>query len=518
MNRSFLVLAALGLGGCWFSDGGGTYRSYGEPSSRPSPVPTTTSTVPPSGGPRNDDPCIDPTGFGGHGCYKCAPKTSDQFLSACTESRFETFDNHVRIPGFDSSDPRPRIGDQGPTPPAFEPATGPATEPEPPPPACSLQTKPNPVMVLGATGFPMETLAKAMGKDATVFFQEAGSCDAVASMILRTKLHGVVTTYDSDGQKSRCTLVEEHPADLALSALFASSCGGQAGLAEPVSLPTDVEDALGPISPVMFATPATSKERAISGEAAYRVFGVAGNARVAPWNDETYVFRRRSSSGNQQTVARTLGIPADLLRGRDSNGSSNMLPALLSTDNPTKTIGISSSEIVDTNRDSLKALAYQHFNQPVAFYPDSDPGALDRRNVRDGHYFMWIPLHVLAKNASGDPVAAVNTVLDPDGSHKAARDAAVKRLLYVMVSRQQAPVRGVDLFGAMKRQGNVPSCAMNVRRAKDGAPLEAYTPAVACGCAYEAATPGKIATECKSCRDSSECSGSKHACSFGFCE
>ena len=517
MTRSFLLLAAVGLGGCWYSGESDRYQ-YGGPYERPSPSGTATSTNP--GVPQrppSTDPCIDPAGFGGHGCYKCPPKTSEQFLSACTASRFESFDNAARIPDFDRSNPKPVLGAQGPTPPAFEP-WGTTTEPEPPPAACALGSKPNPVMLLGATGFPMEALAKAMGKDATLYFQESGSCDAVASVILRTKLHGVVTTYDSEGQKSRCTLTEEHPADLALSALFASSCGGQAGLAEPVDLPAGVADELGPISPVMLATPATSKERAISAEAAYRVFGLAGSSRVAPWNDERYVFRRRPSSGNQQTIARTLGIPADLLRGRDSNGSSNMLAALLSTDDPTRTIGISSSEIVDTNRDALKALAYQHYGQPAAFYPDSDPGSLDRRNVRDGHYFMWIPLHVFGKTASGEPIAAMNPTLDPDGTRKAERDAAVKRLLYVMVSRQQAPVRGVDLFGAMKRQGNVPSCAMKVRRAKDGAPLESYSPPVSCSCAFEAATPGTTRADCKSCRDSSECSGAKHTCSFGFCE
>ncbi len=517
MKRSILLLAAVGLGGCFYSDESGSRRYAGGYDPLPAPPPTSGAPrTPPAPEPAADG-CVNPAGFGGSGCYSCRPTTSAQLLSACTTSRYETFDNAARIPSFDPSNPRPAIGPQGETPPAFEPG-GPTSEPEPPPPACAPEAKANPVMVLGATGFPMEALAKAMGKEATIFFQESGSCDAVAALVLRTKMSGVVTSYDADGQKTRCTLTVEHTADLVLSALFASSCGGQAGLAEPVELPRDVEDDLGPVNPVMFATPATSRERAISAEAAYRVFGLAGSSRVAPWDDERYVFRRRPSSGNQQAVARTLGIPADLLRGRDSNGSSNMRAALLSTDDPTRTIGVSSSEIVDTNRDSLKALAFRHYGQPVAFYPDSDPGALDRRNVRDGHYFMWSPLHVFSRQVAGEPVAAANPALDPDGSRKAARDASVKRLLYVMVSRQQAPVRGVDLFGAMKRQGNVPSCAMRVRRASDGAPLEPFTPPVSCGCAFEAAAPGTTGAQCKACRDSSECTGASRTCSFGFCE
>jgi hypothetical protein len=374
-------------------------------------------------------------------------------------------------------------------------------------------------MVLGSTGFPMDTVAKAMGEAATIFYSEKGSCEGVATMIVNEpKLGSEIVYWDTDGTKNRCVLQQDHPADVALSALFAQSCANQAGLAQPVALPPDVEDFLGPVNPVMFTVPATSSERAISAEAAYKVYGFGNSSGVLPWTDEDYVFRRRSSSGNQQTVALTLGLPADELRGRDSNGSSNMLNALLASDAPYRTLGISSSEIVDTNRDVMKSLAYQHYKQPVAFYPDSDPAKLDRANVRDGHYFMWMPLHVLARTSAGDPVAIANPTLDPSGSKRADRDAAVKRLVYVMVNRLQAPHPSVDLFGALKRTGNVPQCAMHVRRAKEGAPLEPYSPPVACDCAFEAALPGTTRPECQPCRDNSQCSSPKATCSFGFCE
>lgn len=473
-----------------------------------------------SGSVASPSPCIDPSGFGGKGCWKCAATTSDQLLSACTTSKFEIFDNRERIAGFDPSNPRPPAADSGPPLPPFEGGT--STEPDPnapPAPACPIATKPNPVMVYGATGFPMETIAKAMGAHATIFFQEKGSCDGVASLVLGQRMSGEVVYYDTDGTKNRCALQEEHPVDVSLSALFAETCANQAGLAEPVMLPSDVADLHGPVSPVMFAVPATSKERAISAEAAYRVYGSGSGSGVAPWTDETVVFRRRASSGNQQTVALTLGLDPNALRGRDSNGSSNMLQALLTSPSPAKTLGISSSEIVDTNRDVMKALAYKHYGQSAAFYPDSDPATLDRRNVRDGHYFMWMPLHVLVRTTSGDPTAPSNPTLDPDGTLKAARDAAVKRLVYVMSSRQQAPVASVDLFGALKRIGTVPQCAMKVKRAKEGAPLEPFTPTVSCGCAFEAAAPGTTSDDCAPCKTQSDCTGTgKNVCSFGFCE
>lgn len=464
-------------------------------------------------------PCVDITGFGGRGCWECEAKTSEQLLGACTDARYETFDNVARIARFDATSPRPPVA-PGPVLPPFE--GGSSTEPDPnapPAPACAVASKPNPVMVYGATGFPMETIAKAMGTHATIFFQEKGSCEGVASVVLGQKMSGEVATYDTDGTKTRCTLTEEHPVDVALSALFAETCANQAGLAEPVALPTSIADFQGPVSPVMFAVPATSTERSISAEAAYRVYGLGSDSGVAPWTDEHVIFRRRASSGNQQTAALTLGLDPNALRGRDSNGSSNMLHALLGSSAPAKTIGISSSEIVDTNRDVMKALAYRHYGQPVAFYPDSDPGALDRRNVRDGHYFMWMPLHVLVRAAGGDPVAPPNAVVDPEGAAKSARDAAVKRLVFVMTSRQQPPVASVDVFGALKRTGTVPQCAMKVKRAKEGAPLEPFTPSVACGCAFEAAAPGTTSDDCTPCTTPSDCSGTgKTACSFGFCE
>ncbi len=463
--------------------------------------------------------CVDPSGFRGRGCFRCAPSNSTELLWACTASHYETFDNTLRIANFDPANPRPALVQQGATPPPFEAPT--ETEPDPnapAAPACALASAPNPVMILGATGFPMETIAKAMGTQATLFYLEKSSCEGVAAMILNQRLSGQVLTYDANGVASRCLLSEEHPADLTLSALFAQSCANQAGLAEPVALPAQTDDLLGPINPVMFAVPATSKERAISAPAAYKIYGFGDLSGVAPWTDEQYVFRRRAGSGNQLTVALTLGLPVGELRGRDSNGSSNMLKALLASDAPDRTIGISSSEIVDTNRDVMKTLAYQHYDQPVAFYPDSDPGSLDRRNVRDGHYFPWMPLHVLVRTNGGDPVAAANAVLDPDGTRRTLRDATVKLLSFVMVNRQQAPVRSVDLFGALKRTGNVPQCAMKVTRAKEGAPLVSFTPPVSCDCAFEAATPGNTRSDCTPCRDASECTSGKPTCSFGYCE
>ncbi len=489
-----------------------------------------TTDGPTEGSAANDSGCIDPTGFGGKGCFRCTPTTSDELLRACTNAQFEVFDNAARIANFDPADATPPTVDAGPTPAAFPPpaaADGGAAQGE-----CDLNV-PNPVMVLGATGFPMDTVAKALGPAggrpaaATIFYREESSCVGAANALLNNKKLGgygddpaknVVVTYDSvSGVGTKCTLSQAHPADINLSALFVESCASSNGLGDTPSLPSDVVDFLGPANPVMFATPSTSVEKVISAEAAYRVYGFRESG-VAPWDDENFIFRRTASSANQQTIARSLGLPIGGLRGRDSSGSSNMKVALQSSDQPNKTIGISSSEIVDINRDVLKALAYQHFNQPVGFYPDSSAGASDRRNVRDGHYFLWIPLHVLVKVSAGDPIAAAgNTILD-EIVPKAERDVAVKQLVLVMVSRQEPVVKSVNYFGALKTVGNVPQCAMTVTRAKEGAPLQPFTPSAKCACAFEATFPGTAPSECQTCKDPSTCPVERPTCSFGYCE
>lgn len=508
-----IALCALSVGaGCSAILGFGDYSVDG-------PTSTPSGNTPKDASADGDD-CIDPTGFGGRGCFRCTPTTSEELLTACTTAAFETFDNPTRITGFDPGTPKPALVDAGPayesfdagavTPPADAGDAGTADP-------CPIDAtkpggRPNAVFLLGSTGFPLDVIQRAMGTDATIFFAEKGSCPGVETIVSGTEnrlLAGTkVKHYDENtGETRECTLQEDHPADLGPSSLFADSC--------KIQLPSDVQDLLGPINPVGFTAPATSNERVISGEAAYRVYGFVPSG-VAPWDDEEFIFRRSPSSGNQTAIALTLGLPNAAMRGRDSNGSSNMLKAMQRSGSPQKTIGISSSDIIDINRSSMKWLAYQHFGQPVGFYPDSEATTFDRRNIRDGHYGIWIPLHVYARISNGDISGApgqpvVEGTRDPN---------AVKKLAQVMTNRIQAPNPGVDLFAALGKLGNVPQCAMRVTRTKEGAPLTPFQPSSSCACAYEAAVPnGAPPPSCVRCSDNSGCKDPKYpSCSFGFCE
>lgn len=469
--------------------------------------------------PSVDGGCWDPVGFGGVECFRCRPTKNHELLNACTTSSFERFDNGTRI-----SAAWEEVSDAGFD--ALAPLQGEDAGGTSPPPAaeCPITSAPNPVMVLGATGFPMKDLARAMGSAATIFYAEKGSCEGVASVVRASpQLSGPIVYFTASGPQP-CVLATPQPTDIALSALFADTCRGQFGLPLENVLPPDVGDFLGPVSVIMFAVPQSSTQRAISAEASYRVYGFGSASGVAPWEDEQFIFKRRPSSGNQTVMSRVLRLPNDLFRGRDSNGSTNMLNALVGSQQPEKTLGISSGEIVDPNRNSVRVLAYQHYNQGVAFYPDSRANGNDRRNVRDGHYFPWAPLHVLTRTSGGLPIAAPNSELDPTGSKRDDRNRAVRDLTYVMSSRQDAPNRTVNLFDALKTIGNVPQCAMRVTRRSDGADLEPEDSSSAarphCGCAWEEAGIGSndpSRAACKKCSSDAECS-SPMRCAFGYCE
>ena len=169
------------------------------------------------------------------------------------------------------------------------------------------------------------------------------------------------------------------------------------------------------------------------------------------------------------------------------------------TGNAEKTIGILSTQKYDGSRDKVRMLAFQSFKQQClgAVYPDSAPTAFDKRNVRDGHYGIWGYLWSVAK---------------VDGTNVPTDTAAKKFINFITGS---AAINGADPLVDAAKAGAVPACAMKVKRAFDGAPLEAALPADPCGCFYELQATG--ATSCTACMPDKSCPGGG-TCHFGYCE
>ncbi len=164
---------------------------------------------------------------------------------------------------------------------------------------------------------------------------------------------------------------------------------------------------------------------------------------------------------------------------------------------------IAYTNITDTVRPTLGVLAYKHYGQNrCAYFPDSTDQAKDKRNVRDGHYAMWGPIHFFTHVNNGIPI-----------NPSAARAIS----MWIGVT---PPPQGLDLIQIAAINNLVPTCAMQVKRRAEMGSLEPVIPDNGCGCYFEKAA-GALSPTCKVCMKDTDCTDpSKPRCinSYGFCE
>lgn len=376
-------------------------------------------------------------------------------------------------------------------------------------PDCS--TLPNPVYVtgssavkpfLGAVATELTSLTGA--NQITVVYISKGSCDGVNALATAgTLVTGTVSIWGTDGKEvaGGCNLATAGvQADIGVSDVFSSSCGVN-------SLPTNVKDFLGPVQSMTFVVPKKSTQPAISAEAAYLTFGFGADGDT-PWSDPTKYFVRSATSGTQQMLSAAIKVPAAKWAAPTANqlgGSGavrdavNMVQSTGSQTDADLTIGILATDVVDKNRATLRALPYQHFGQTCGFLPDSTAESFDKQNVRDGHYMVWGPLHMLTKtNGNGVPTSAnAKKVID-------------------ILSGAVTPL--FDLISLEATTGVVPDCAMRVSRDSEVGPLASYMPAHSCECKFVAAATNKTPAGCTPCDAPADCPSSRPACNYGFCE
>ena len=301
-------------------------------------------------------------------------------------------------------------------------------------------------------------------------------------------------------------------ADLGMSDVFVQTCPGF----EMSSLESSqVRDAHGPIQTMTFAVPANASQTAISAQAAYFVYGFGSTGGVLDssgsspiWNDETYLLHRSPTSGTQAMIAEAIGVPTGAWKGK-AYGSSDDLAAALqaagaSQATAEKTVGILAADYIDSKnlRAQIRVLAYQDTNQPCSVYPDATASARDKRNVRDGHYPIWGPLHILYKvDATGNP-------LNPD--HR----QSILDIVGYMAGTKALP-NGIKLIDLFAQSGLIPECAMHVTRQHDGGSILPYTPPSPCSCLFEFKATGT--TSCNPCTVQGDCASSD-TCSLGYCE
>jgi len=371
--------------------------------------------------------------------------------------------------------------------------------------AVDCSTLPNPVYITGSTAakpllVELSKYLSTLASPTTIVYLGQGSCAGVDAILNGTPTQGTGTaalsTWDAVGTEHKCDIAATAAvnADVGISDVFASTC-----VSLPNGLGGNVSDFLGPVQAMTFTVPVGSPEVSISGEAAYYVMGFGANSGAAPWTDESVIFKRDVNSGTQRMIAAAIGVPADQWRGTATTGSSDLLQKLSVASPRENAIGILAADVAQDNRTVVKMLAYQHNKQSCGYYPDHDLTSNEKANVRDGHYAIWGPLHLLTRlGSSGYPVKP------------AAGD-----VIGFLTGTKTAPGQ-LDLIFLEAQRHVVPQCAMKVKRSQEMGPMSPVAPTGACGCYYEKVANG--ATRCTACQRATDCPASAPVCSYGFCE
>ena len=164
----------------------------------------------------------------------------------------------------------------------------------------------------------------------------------------------------------------------------------------------------------------------------------------------------------------------------------------------------------------MKTLAYQHFGQTCAYWPDSSESTLDKLNVRQGLYPLWTPGHFFA------PVDTTGAVVNhrPGASEpeRAAIAERVERLIgYFSGELASPPSVTPPIPQRVIAAGDIPLCAMQVTREGTVGAVSSYAPPEPCGCYFEAIATGKTEA-CPTCDVDEDCATFAPKCRHGYCE
>jgi hypothetical protein len=426
-----------------------------------------------------------------------------QFLNRCSTAKFDqSFNNCARVhicgePGEivpPLVKPPPRT-----TPPASDGGVAPMQMEN----CHDPEKRPQVVYIAGSSNFiPLLQKLAPLLIDYTPVFQQTSSCAASRAMydpdsplrVMKNPTPGFFAQYfpASGTAPVPCLLPEEGvPMDIGESEIFASTCGVD------LTLSPGTGESLGPMATIVFAVNSGSTQVAITAEAARQVFGIGGDLSNSawPWQDPAFFFVRNLNTATQQMIGHAIEVGADQFWGADQGSAANVQKSLrvVPDANRESAIGLISTDFYEKDDLNLKALAFQAVGQKAAYKPDSSERVRDKRNVRDGHYPIWGPLHFFTPQSPSDAAKALLAVAAPVYPPKDVLDAYISSSL-------------------------VPECAMMVERSSEEEILRPHSPPVPCGCYFDSKVPGgAVLPGCQACTLDADCPGSKR-CIFGFCE
>jgi len=384
----------------------------------------------------------------------------------------------------------------------------------------SCASLPNPVYVGGSSAFgpTLNAFAAKLAMEnppTTIIYQSSASCVGatdIAGSVALTGTNGV--WFQSDGTQSpvNCTFDTSPKLDMAVADVFYASCGTQA----PQPQPSGVGDFFGPVQAMEIIVPKNNTTGYLTAQEGQDIWGCSTVPATITTIEPTGVFVRGPTSGTQIITGAGIGLDPSAFVGNGTAQQVSSSGTMASTVGgyPTahagdlSAIGFLGADIFDAQHASstapLLALPFQAFGQTMAYNADSAPGVADRKNVRDGHYFLWGYEHLLANvDTSGVPTSA----------------GAKKLIGLITGSMTDSSFDYVSLEG---KAGTIPLCAMSVKKADDvPGYIQSYTPAGGtCNCAYLAASLGTAPSGCTACSSGdggTTCSGGK-TCQHGYCE
>ena len=269
--------------------------------------------------------------------------------------------------------------------------------------------------------------------------------------------------------------------------------------------PADVAEFPGHVEVIGFVVPKASSQTAITATEGYYImkFGGEADRQVPPWTDPDFIVIRNPGSSTQLTIGAAVGWSGKQWSGNLTNTNSgsgdvrDKIIALASSPNAERTLGILNSGKWDQARDTMQHLAFQAHNNCIgAVYADSTSTSFDKRNVRDGHYPIWTNVRFVTRvDGSGVPV-----------------NPRTKNFIDIATGVKDV---GFNTARALIDTGNIPSCAMRVKRDVDGGPIAPFEHPAPCDCFFEETVePGS--SGCTACTGPGDCATG--TCRLGWCE
>lgn len=328
----------------------------------------------------------------------------------------------------------------------------------------------------------------------TLIYQSPGACFGITTYVDGTPATGTASYWDADGTEQTCNFpVVGATPDFGMLGVQGTLCEGVE------KIPDGIGEWSGPITSWSLIVPNDSSQTTISAEAVYFIYGFgAALGEVAPWIVDAELYSRNATSAALIAIALAAGVPPTKFKGTDVGSNQAMISSLAASVDPEAAIGFVSTEVADLNRDSVRTLAFQATDQTCGHWPDSTPTGFDKRNVRDGHYYLWSPYRFYAP-------------IDGDGE---IADPVTRRFIGLFTGATEAPP-GLPLLDLIIDNGNIPACAMEVWRDDEIGPLYSLQQPAPCGCYYEFRATG--ATSCQACAKPEDCADGG-ACRLGYCE